>query len=321
MLDPDLEPAHLGLSVLYGERAFLDAALEHRLHALRLTHRHPRPGETAKHFHDRLKAEETAVRDLEQAVQDRKNDYAIRSRSMSGDPMGRAQLALNLGLARLALDDVLLQAPVQNFGGEGARLELELLLQFGRAEQVRGMLDEPEMRENKAKLDFSHVPAPSRPGYLPFYHVAAYEWLRFLQSAATGDYEVVEEAMEELLRPQAESSQRARDHLRSALPVALASELGLAAEPHLLFLRMPIQGIRWDLSRNVAEVSFASAQRADLHVLAGLLATERGLPTAALQSFKTALAAATERTPRGDFAAAPLAEAYQRQLETYRTGH
>jgi tetratricopeptide (TPR) repeat protein len=321
VLDPDLEPAHEGLSVLYGERMFLDAALEYRRHALRLTRRagpRKRPegiGETEKAFRQRLKAEETAVRELEQVLQDRKNDYAIRSRAMSGDPMGRAQLALSLGLARVALDDVLLQSPVQTFGGEGARLELEILLQFGQAERVRGMLDEPEMRENRDKLEFSRVPAPARPGYLPFYHVAAYDWLRFLQSAATGDYAVAAEALEELVRPQEESSRRARYQLRSVFPLALAAELGLSADPQLLFPRMAIQGIRWDLSRNLTDVSFVSAQRADLHVLGGLLATERGSPAAALQSFNAALAAAAERTPPGDFASAPLAAAYLRRLQ------
>src|SRR5262249_56026484 len=92
--------------------------------------------------------------------EDHKNGYAIRSRAMSGDPLGRAQLALRLGLARLALDEVLLQSTVQSFSGEGARLELELLLKFGRAEVVRGMLDDSDMRESKHKLGSASVPAP-----------------------------------------------------------------------------------------------------------------------------------------------------------------
>jgi tetratricopeptide (TPR) repeat protein len=315
VLDSDLEKAHEGLSILYAERMFLDAALEHRRHALRLTRRRHRPGESEGDFRNRLKREEAAVQRLEQLIQDRRNDYAIRSRQMSGDPMGRAQLALSLGLARLALDDVLLQSPVQTFGGEGARLELELLLQFGRAEVVREMLDDSAMRESKDKLDFSRIPAPARPGYLPFYRLAAYEWLHFLQAAASGDYTLAAEALEELVRPQAESSQRAMAKLRSAFPEAVASELGLATEPQLLLARMVAQGVRWDLLRYLTEVSFLSAQRADLYVLAGLLATERGAPTTALQSFDAAVAAATGRIPPGDFASAPLAAAYSHRLK------
>jgi tetratricopeptide (TPR) repeat protein len=320
VLDPDLEQAHEGLSRLYGEQNFVDAALEHRRHAVRLMRRSHRLGETEEKFGDRLKAEEEAVQRLEQLVQDHKNEYAIRSRAMSGDPLGRAQLALRLGLARLALDEVLLQSPVQSFGGEGARLELELLLQLGRAEVVRGMLDDSEMRESKDKLELSRVPAPPRPGYLPIYRLAAYDWLRFLQAAATGDYALATEALEELVQPLAEKSQRAMGQLRSAFPVALARELGLAAQPQFLFPRMVMQGERWDYLRFLTEVSFLSAQRADLHVLAGLLATERGSGTAALQSFDAALAAAAERTPQGDFAAAPLAAAYRRRLQAFGAG-
>jgi hypothetical protein len=320
ILDSDLEPAHEGLSVLYGERRFVDAALEHRSHALRLTRRGHRLGESEDEFRARLQEEESAVNRLEILVQDRKNDYAIRSRPMSGDPLGRAQLALDLGLGRLALDDVLLLSQVKSFGGEGARLELELLLQFGRAEVVRGMLDDSEMRENKEKLELCRVPAPARPGYLPLYRMAAYEWLRCLQSAASGDYVLATEALEELVGQQGESSERAKGQLRSALPLVLVSELGLAADPQLQFSRIVLYGERWNLMRYQTEVSFLSGQRADLLALTGLLAVERGSRTGALRSFDAALAAAAERTPPGDFAAAPLTAAYRRWLQDSQPG-
>jgi hypothetical protein len=100
--------------------------------------------------------------------------------------------------------------------------------------------------------------------------------------------------------------------------MALASEVGLGAEPHLLFSRMAIQSGRWDLIQYMTQGSFLFAQQADLHVLAGLLNTERGSWTAALESFEAALAAAAERTPPGDFAAAPLANSYRRRLQTFR---
>jgi len=296
---------------------YLDAALEHRRRSLRLTRRGHRFGETEQEFSDRLKAEEEAVRQLEQLVLDRKNEYAIRAGAMSGDPLGRAQLALRLGLAQLALDEVLLQSPVQTFAGEGARLELELLLQLGRAELVRGMLDEPEMRESKDKLELSRVPAPARPDYLPFYRMPAYEWLRFLQAAATGDYGPAAEALEELVQPMVAKSQRAMGQMRLAVPVALATELGLSTGPEQLFLRMVIQGERRKVVQYLTEVSFLPAQRADLHILGGLLAVESGSPDAALQSFDAAFAAAAERGPPADFAAAPLADAYRRSLQAF----
>src|SRR5262249_22465810 len=70
MLDADLDPAHEGLSILYGERMFLDVALEHRHHVLRLTRRSRRPGETDNEHRHRLRKEEADVRRLEQLVQD-----------------------------------------------------------------------------------------------------------------------------------------------------------------------------------------------------------------------------------------------------------
>jgi tetratricopeptide (TPR) repeat protein len=320
LLDPDLEQAHEGLSVLYGERTYLDAALEHRRHALRLTRRGHRVGETEQEFADRLKAEEETLQLLEKRVQDNKNDFAIRSRAMSGDPLGRARLALRLGLARLALDDVLLQSPVQSFAGEGARLELELLLQFGRAEVVRGMLDDSEMRENKDKLGSASVPDPARPGYMLVYRFPAYEWLRFLQAAATGDYGPAAEALEELVQPLAENGQRAMGRMQLVVPVALATELGLYAGPEYIFLRLIIQGERRKVVHHLTEVSFLSAQRADLNILGGLLAMERGAQTDALQYFNAAFAAAEERGPPADFAAAPLADAYRRWLQAFGAG-
>jgi hypothetical protein len=320
LLNPDLEQAHEGLSVLYAERMYLDAALEHRRHVLRLTRRGHRFGETEQEFADRLKAEEEALQQLEKRVQDNKNDFAIRSRTMSGDPLGRAHLALRLGLARLALDDVLLQSTVQSFSGEGARLELELLLQFGRAEVVRGMLDDSEMRENKDKLELSRVPAPPRPGYLPVYRLAAYDWLRFLQAAATGDYGPAAEALDDLVQPLAENSRRGIEQMRQAVPVALATELGLSTGPEHLFLRVVMQGERRQLTQFLMEVSFLSAQRADLHTLGGLLAVERGSPGAAWQSFNAAFAAAAERGPPADFAAAQLASDYRRWLQDFGAG-
>ena len=55
VLDPDLEQAHEGLSRLYGEQNFVDAALEHRRHALRLMRLGRRPRGKEKEFGDRLK--------------------------------------------------------------------------------------------------------------------------------------------------------------------------------------------------------------------------------------------------------------------------
>jgi hypothetical protein len=105
--------------------------------------------------------------------------------------------------------------------------------------------------------------------------------------------------------------------VRLAVPVALATELGLSTGPEQLFLRLVIQGERRTVVQYLTEVSFLPAQRADLHILGGLLAVESGSPDAALQSFDAAFAAAAERGPPADFAAAPLADAYRRSLQAF----
>jgi hypothetical protein len=315
LLNPDLAAAHEDLSILYGERMFLDAALEHRRRAQDLMRR---GDETQNEFSDRVKAQSDAVQRLEQLVQDHRNEYAIRSKSMAGDPLGRARLALELGLAQLALDEVLLQNAVQSFGGEGARLQMELLLQLGRAEVVRGLLDDSEMRDNKTKLELSRLPAPSRPGYLHFYRVAAYEWLRFLQAAATGDYAVADEALEQMIQPLASNARRAMERLEWAIPVALCSELGLTVEPQTLLLRLVLHGERGELMQYMAEISFMSLQQADLCVLGGLLATERGAPTTAVKWFDAAVSAAAARGNEANFAGAALAAAYRRRLQEFQ---
>jgi hypothetical protein len=318
LLDPDLEAAHEALSVLYGERRLLDAALEHRRHVVRLVRRGPQVGERPDEYRDRLNGEEVALRRLEQLVQDGMNQYGVRSRSLSGDPLGRAHLALNLGLARLALEDVLLRSEVVVFGGEGARLQLELMLTLGQAEAVRVRLDDPELRDSRAKLDVSLVPAAPLPGYLTYHRMPAYEWLRFLQAAATGDYDLAEEAQDQLLRPLADRCRRGFGQMRRAVPFTLATELGLSAQPQNLFLRLVMRAEGEQMARQLADLGFLASQRADLHVLGGLLAVERGTPAAALRSFDAAFAAASDRGPPADFATRPLASAYRRQIQAFR---
>src|SRR5262249_11662283 len=132
-------------------------------------------------------------------VHDQKNQYNLRSRPLSGEPLRRADLALELGLPRTALDDVLLRSGVLVFGGDGARLELELLLMLGRPHAVRDKMDEPELQRSKDKSGLTSVGAPRLPGYQPFYRVPAYDWLRALQSAAVGDYDRAAETLSGML--------------------------------------------------------------------------------------------------------------------------
>ncbi len=315
LLDPDLEAAHEALSLLYGEHMYLDMALHHRQDAFRLTQRGPRHGESHTDFDDRLAREEAALNRLERLVQDRKNEYSVRSRALSGDPLGRANLALELGLARTAVDHVLLQSQILAFGGEGARLELELLLMLGRVEAARNLLDEPELRENKDKLDRATVPAPRRLGYHPFYELPAYEWLRFLQTAARGDYDLAAGTLWEMLEQLDERHRRGWSRTQRAVSLLLTTELGLGTDLQDRCLRLVLHGERLELTRHVSEFAFLASQRADLRVLGALLAVEQGVPAAAIKLLEGALEAASEHRPAVDFAGRPLASAYWREIQ------
>jgi hypothetical protein len=335
ILEPDLEPAHRALTSLYGERMFLDAAVDHARETLRLTRRGAQRGEGPDEFAARLGQEEERLRKLEELVRDRRNDFAIRSRPLSGNPLARAQLALDMGLARVALEDVLLRSPVQLFGGDGARLELELLLMFGRAYQVRDMLDDEELRQSKHKLGASVPPAPPLPGYLPAYQLPAYEWLRFCQSAALGDYGPAAAVLEEMLLGLKEDQVLQLQQLHEGQALGLVSELGLAATPEPLFLRLLVHGTRERVSASLTDPAlrspgedssapgpvgtsapaFLARERADLSTLGGLLAVEQGNPVAAEALFR----AAFEAGGRSSFASRPLAAAYRRRLEAAST--
>jgi len=301
ILDPQLESAHRALAELYAARAYLDAALEHRLEAMRLARTRP-------------DQEEKEVKALEQLVRDRKNEFAIQARPLTGDSLARARLAINLGLARVALDEVLLKSSVKLFGADGARLELELLLMLGRAEQVRALLDDDELRENKHVLGEAEVPAPPRPGYRPSYRLPSYEWLRFYQSAATGDYGAADAALREVLAHYERQEEKGPEQVRRALPLAVAVEVGLAAPGSPPWMRIVVANMREHMSRLLAGSAYLPLERADLSTLGGLLALEEGATAAADDYFRAAVVLGGA----GHFAARPLAAAYLRRLRAAR---
>src|SRR5262249_15959911 len=147
LYDPDLIPAHEALALLFTQRGYLDLALKHRLAQLRLTRAAgPLPGEERPAFEERVDRLQELVDALERDVQDHQNRFVIRSWSVSDNPLARARVALELGLAGKALDDVLLRSHVLLFRVPGARLQIELLLMTGRVEQARQFLDDDAVR-------------------------------------------------------------------------------------------------------------------------------------------------------------------------------
>jgi tetratricopeptide (TPR) repeat protein len=318
-LNPNLEFAHQNLAALYAERQYLDVALEHRRAQRALLRRgKPLPGESAEAFAHRRGQIESLVQELEGLVQERQNTFAVRSASLH-DPLPRAQLALNLGLARTALDDILLKSRVLLFGTGGARLELELLLLTGRAEEVREKLDDEEMQQARQTLGYYDIPGVDPSGRLTVHHLPAYEWLLCCRAAAGGDYDRVAGVLQEMLAQMQGESRRNLPHLRLALPAALATEVAARAQPGIpLFAILPGTD-REKMTEALARTLRLPAEAADLHVVAGVLDLERGLPAAARNHLKQALALCPPGSPAEPyFAGRPLALAYLEWLPAPR---
>jgi tetratricopeptide (TPR) repeat protein len=110
-LDPELAAAHGMLARLFQERGYLDLALEHRRAELELARRAgPLPGEDGEAFAGRLHGLEEAFREIEAAVMAGENRFVVHSDTLAADPLARARLAVELGLADKALDEVLLRS-------------------------------------------------------------------------------------------------------------------------------------------------------------------------------------------------------------------
>src|SRR5207247_10323602 len=129
---------------------------------------------------------------LESLVQEQRRTFASGSRSLQGGRLAQAGLALKRGLARLAAEEILLPAPADVLGTAGIKLELELLLALGRAEEVRAILNDEGLKASKHGLLYQDLPSPQNLDgsvlYSVPYHWPAYEWLDVLQAAAVGDY-------------------------------------------------------------------------------------------------------------------------------------
>jgi hypothetical protein len=296
---PGLLPARLRLAALYSERQYLDAALDHYRVARDLVRQGgPAPGEGADDFARRLGPLEAGVEQLEQAVQDRQNQFAVRAQGLPpSDSLGRARVAVGLGLARKALDEVLLPSQDVLFGAAGARLELELLLLLGRAEEVRDKLAEPGWQQNKDKLGAYELLAPGPGGAAMVYRLPAYDWLRACQAAATGDYDLADDCLGAAGRQLGAEAEALTQRLGRPLARTLATEMGLASTSRAL-LPLPVGWLRVTLAGVLGQAGTLRLGQADLAVVSGLLALERGEPAAAARHFRASLGLAPHSAGR-----------------------
>jgi hypothetical protein len=319
-LDPDLEAAHSELGYLYGESA-LDMALAHRRAEVRITRRvGVRARETADEWAHRVELLERDVAKLEEALRNRRGKYEAAARSLQGKRVEQAQAALYLGLARHAADDILLPYPADLLGPYGIKLELELLLSLGRADEVGDILSHESMTASKHVLPPADIPVPRRPdGRLRYalpYSLPGYEWLRVLQAAAVGDYELARRVLRELrdpLRAGSERLKQQRQTLQQGGPQMVAG-LFAGQSPPLSLLPVKLLAA-WDQQQAALAAGERSlrAQQADLCVLEGLLALEQGASDDARSAFLEA-----QRLGAGtDFAAAPIVGGYLPRLRAF----
>jgi hypothetical protein len=285
---PDLIGAHETLGLLFAERQHFDLALKHREIQLRLTRRAGRlPGEDAVAFRERLGRLEQIVEQVRRTVEDSENRFVVRSFNLAGKPLERARLAVQLGLTGKALDEVLLRSSPDLYGVEGLRLLLELLLSTGRAQEARDLLDRDEMRARPTALGLYELPFPHGDERLA-YQFLAYDWFDLCQAVGAGDYERAAAAIARLQK-RTEQAEAFGGPLRAGVEAQLASEVGLGAAPESLFLRAYQRQKREAITRLYVQNRFGLAERADLHVIEGMLLLERGLPGQAGEQFRRAL--------------------------------
>jgi hypothetical protein len=315
--DPQLAITHQLLANLFQERGYLDAALDHRREELRLARRHSQHHEEASERELRLQSLSQQVRELGQAVQNASKAWTLDVRTRSSpDPLADAESALRYGLARTALDEVLVPAPQELLGGKGVQLLFLLHLQLGRGEQIRDSLLAPDAGAHKLNLGYVDIAAPALPGYAPVYHLPAYDWLLLLLAAATGDYHQAHNQLRELIEMAQTQQQRRLQLVHHRLPVVLASEMGLSASPFAPLPWLSPRIERGDTVPLLIAARYLEHEASDLKVLGALLALEQGVPQQAKNYLRQAL---QERPASSDapgvFASRALAEVYLRRIE------
>jgi tetratricopeptide (TPR) repeat protein len=264
----------------------------------------------------RLKRVREAAETFEAVVQDRRSQLALRSVGLGNAPLARANIALQLGLPRAALDDVLLPSTVVLFGVEGAKLEFELLLMLGRTTRARQELNEEQFRQNMDRLGVVEMPGNGMWGQPLIYRLPADAWNRFLLAAADGDYTEAAEALDTIsgrLRDEAAARER---NARLFLARAAATEVGLGVRPEFWRFYTGVAGDPRQVLRIVEQVNRTGAQvAADVRCLAGLLALERGDPDEATAHFRAALALAPAAFAGGlGFPSEPACRSYLGQI-------
>jgi hypothetical protein len=273
--------AHVFLAQIYLDPSvgYLDLALRHRKEQLRLARLHGAVrDEKAEDFDNRIKQLEDAAERLEEEVDKRKLQFGVGS-GQGELVLRRARRALEQGLAEEALQ-TLLQSNAVEFRSEGAQLQINLLLTMGRAEEARRMISDKEVAKNFAEGHLGNVQLGE--AVLP-----AYPWFLLVLAEVGGDDAEAEKQLEELCRamrpPPPDALPRALGHAVLDSPPRPDKAVGMLAR--VLHPKLPEFPPEIEILRYMA----VTRQHADLFVLRGILALDRGDTKAARKAFEEVL--------------------------------
>ncbi len=280
LLAPNSVLLHIRLGQTFLAAQYIDLAVHHEREALRHLRAELRRVPSAELRED-AEAMEKQLKVHERQLKTRDDDYVVRAGAMT--VVERAKLANSMGLVDEALNR-LLGSTGEVLGDEGARLQLHLLLMTGRLDQAQTNL-KPELRGVLGYV------AP-----LGTLEMPAYEWFLFLLSAANGDYDVADKALEDLgeyfrRRGRESFSRSVVQHVKTTLftsgpfpfgpPPVQASEL-------LFLLGLPFYPAEWRMTE-LSNHFLGRPEESDMAVLRGLMALEKGDTAKARRHFTQAI--------------------------------
>jgi tetratricopeptide (TPR) repeat protein len=301
-LRPDSVAAHGRLARLYRDLGYLDWALHHLDGMIQATRqRGPQPGESPEVVQESL-ASLGRERDVLATETHRREDM-----SQTGNGIGRvldqAREAVGLGLPGRALA-ILLKSDSSEFGPEGVRLELELLLWAGREKDVRAWLD-PAMEKSLGAVTYFEI--------------------QTCLAAAAGNYRQADQAMSDVIhalagvqsRLPSPHAQGAYDAARAILATPLVG-INPGALTHSLL-------VREGLIEEIQLIATGFRREGNALVVAGLLALESGQIDESERLFREALSrwsgdARGTRAGWLDFSGRPVAQDGLRLITSCRAG-
>ncbi len=298
LLRPDLDEAHDLLAQLYAESGQLDRVLDHLRARLRIAEH--RGGPNAAERRAALGAD---VKNVEALVQRAEAIYDANTQGRT-DPstvLNRARLAERHGLTRKALELLLASHPAI-FGKDGTLKQLDLMLEAGRAFEVRAWL---------------------QPDYEPVLGPKTYHTLQARAAAACGDYLGADAEWDKLSDPLRQVLIPPSQLLPVRTAIALRAGSAVLARPAPWTGVVGQAGMGYWHAQELGPLAGPTdliRQEADIEVLRGLLALEWGGVEDARERLQGAIrmwgTEAQAREGAGlDFPARPIAQQVLRRLQ------